>query len=67
MPERATFDPRVADRLLHRGNTLAGVTAAVLSLLAEGREMPPDELRGYADDWRRWSADVRGVASEQRP
>lgn len=58
---------RVQKRLLTRGNTLCGVVASVLQLLADGREIPADELRGYERDLRRWTADVRAVSSEERP
>lgn len=57
---------RTLERLLIRGNTLAGVTAAALDLTAKGREISSGELDGYVVDLRRWAADVRAVASEQR-
>ena len=58
---------RVQERLLTRGNTLGGVVASVLELLAHGREFESEQLRRYAGELREWTADVRAVASEERP
>jgi hypothetical protein len=58
---------RVQERLLIRGNTLGGVVAAVLLLLANESEIPAEELLGYANELRSWTADVRAVSSEEAP
>lgn len=58
---------RVQERLLLRGNTLGGVIASVLHLLAHDREVPVDELLRYERELRGWTADVRAVSSEEKP
>ena len=58
---------RVQARLLTAGNTLGGVVASVIHLLASGREIPADELLGYERELRSWTADVRAVLSEEAP
>ncbi|MEA2255582.1 MAG: hypothetical protein QOG35_1627 [Solirubrobacteraceae bacterium] len=58
---------RVCERLLARGNTLGGVVAAALDVLAAGREVSGDQLRSLSADLRAWTADVRAVASEEAP
>lgn len=67
--DKLTERERVQEKLLIRGNTLGGVIAAVLMMVGDGRadEIPEDEIRGYEQELRAWTADVRAVASEERP
>jgi hypothetical protein len=58
---------RIQKNLLIRGNTLGGVVASALELLAAGREVDRAQLTSLASRLRAWTADVRAVASEEAP
>lgn len=58
---------RIQKRLLTRSNTLGGVVAAALELLAAGQEVDEAQLASLAADLRAWTADVRAVSSEEAP
>jgi hypothetical protein len=59
---------RVMKQLLLRGNTLAESVASLLALVeADVPESHGAPVRDYRDRLRAWSADVRAVASEEKP